>query len=473
MKSLLKNSQLGSQVLIGALLFSSTILAQVDPDPGGGFPPADPCDGSIWYDRVLNENAPTARSGFTGVKYGFQKVFYVNGDHTHSDFGRLMNIYGATYQNYGALNGNSTKVSRYSSPSDVIMVNSSVYFISESGYRLHSLTWGPSGWVESVVNNSSNASPNATTTGFGGCFDVNDANGRIYYNHTWSGSTEVSAIDGPYAWQVSALDASGSNSTGEIVKGGWGIYYRGDDFKLKLKAWDSGSGWYTASLGNGPELAYWSPLTYASGRVFYIDVNDKIRYIDENTGTTHAVLNASAPSPYTTGRSDMVASNNKLVYVGTDHRIHMMTYNAGVWTHKLLHPTAQVRDDTKMDFIDGRGIVYVGRYDSKIHELFTCEDAISFKKAPESTLQEETIELVSFTMYPNPAMDNVKIAIESDEPGTILIQNMTGQTIYQTNFGEGNYTETLDINDYVKGIYIVKLVSQSGEQIAIKKLVKN
>lgn len=78
-----------------------------------------------------------------------------------------------------------------------------------------------------------------------------------------------------------------------------------------------------------------------------------------------------------------------------------------------------------------------------------------------------------FTMFPNPAINEVNFEFEGKPRETLIfISNLEGKIIHQKEFG--SLTEpvafTMSINSWDKGIYIVSIVQ--GDESFVRKLVK-
>ena len=79
----------------------------------------------------------------------------------------------------------------------------------------------------------------------------------------------------------------------------------------------------------------------------------------------------------------------------------------------------------------------------------------------------DEIKEIVFNIYPNPAVNEIKISVEDNaQIDIITIYNQLGQKIMQEN----NVANKLDISGLPKGIYIIELVS--GASIVRKKLIK-
>jgi hypothetical protein len=78
------------------------------------------------------------------------------------------------------------------------------------------------------------------------------------------------------------------------------------------------------------------------------------------------------------------------------------------------------------------------------------------------------IEEISFSIYPNPAVNEINIFVEDiSQIDKVNIYNQLGQNLLQQN----NATSTIDISLLPKGIYIIELVS--GNSVVRKKMIKS
>lgn len=73
-------------------------------------------------------------------------------------------------------------------------------------------------------------------------------------------------------------------------------------------------------------------------------------------------------------------------------------------------------------------------------------------------------EQVSFLVYPNPAETEVQILVEGFQK--VELYSLTGQLIVESIYN------TLDISDLVSGVYVVKVVDQSGNSMTQRLVVK-
>jgi len=86
---------------------------------------------------------------------------------------------------------------------------------------------------------------------------------------------------------------------------------------------------------------------------------------------------------------------------------------------------------------------------------------------------EEKDLLTTLTVYPNPTNDKVNISFTIGKPQNIKIEilSLTGNTLFSellNNF-KGEYVKTLDVSNFAKGIYFLRLTDDSG--ITNKKII--
>jgi hypothetical protein len=79
-----------------------------------------------------------------------------------------------------------------------------------------------------------------------------------------------------------------------------------------------------------------------------------------------------------------------------------------------------------------------------------------------------------FTLYPNPAKNRISIKLDDNFQGNeninVVISDLIGNNLFSANFKGYDIPDEVDISLLPSGIYFVRI--QSGEQIAVKKLIK-
>ena len=82
----------------------------------------------------------------------------------------------------------------------------------------------------------------------------------------------------------------------------------------------------------------------------------------------------------------------------------------------------------------------------------------------------ETVNEMTFALYPNPANEEVTIdcsTINASSGSIVRIYNTIGELVYQTI--NNNTKSTIAISSFAKGIYTVVVENENGR--AVKKLV--
>lgn len=76
---------------------------------------------------------------------------------------------------------------------------------------------------------------------------------------------------------------------------------------------------------------------------------------------------------------------------------------------------------------------------------------------------------VSFNIYPNPAKDEITLMMYSSQVSTISIKNVLGQTFMQDKLQPNTQFTTIDVSNFISGVYYVEVIS--GGQRLVKQLV--
>lgn len=93
---------------------------------------------------------------------------------------------------------------------------------------------------------------------------------------------------------------------------------------------------------------------------------------------------------------------------------------------------------------------------------------------PDSTtgIEQERNDISLFSLYPNPAKNEVKISFETVRKGQISLTDITGKTLLTKSIGAGSKQVTLPLNNEGKalaeGIYFISI--QTDNQRVVKKL---
>ena len=81
----------------------------------------------------------------------------------------------------------------------------------------------------------------------------------------------------------------------------------------------------------------------------------------------------------------------------------------------------------------------------------------------------ESGETSSIQVYPNPATDRamLKFTSSNESEYTITLMEMTGNVVYTTSHHalQGDNNIELDLSRFAKGIYMIQLSGQGGQQM--------
>lgn len=86
-----------------------------------------------------------------------------------------------------------------------------------------------------------------------------------------------------------------------------------------------------------------------------------------------------------------------------------------------------------------------------------------------TTSNESPILESDINIYPNPAADEIQINFESlAGDASISIFDINGRIMYEESVeGQGNYHRQVQINNWAKGVYLVKI--ESGDSFEVRK----
>jgi hypothetical protein len=79
-------------------------------------------------------------------------------------------------------------------------------------------------------------------------------------------------------------------------------------------------------------------------------------------------------------------------------------------------------------------------------------------------------ETASANVYPNPSNGLVNVDFTSQNKGKIAVYNMIGEQVYEGDLSNGN--NKIDIQGKASGLYVYKILSETGDFISSGKLLK-
>jgi hypothetical protein len=100
--------------------------------------------------------------------------------------------------------------------------------------------------------------------------------------------------------------------------------------------------------------------------------------------------------------------------------------------------------------------------------LNTALGTVDSAYSKNTTLATTNVSAISFSMYPNPAKDQLHISLLENENGTVTIIDITGKTVMQVNISTQH--DVINLSSLSRGIYFVNVQTAAGN--TVKKLVK-
>jgi len=95
---------------------------------------------------------------------------------------------------------------------------------------------------------------------------------------------------------------------------------------------------------------------------------------------------------------------------------------------------------------------------------------VSYCKANSSINGEEPANDYVYSLFPNPATDQLQITNHQLQISGLMIYNVVGQLVLQSAIG--NEQTTISISSLTKGLYFVRLMGLNGHVISIERLIK-
>lgn len=149
---------------------------------------------------------------------------------------------------------------------------------------------------------------------------------------------------------------------------------------------------------------------------------------------------------------------NTDIALGVDNPKSTIVYNGCGFTDE----TVVSADFWFTPFTEAGSCTITGVYSNNCDEEITYTFNLSTGANP---LGIEKFEKAGFSMYPNPAKDNLTINFNGDLD--VVILNVTGQKVLSRSI---NGQETINISPLTNGLYFVKL--SAGKDVITKKFIK-
>ena len=302
----------------------------------------------------------------------------------------------------------------------------------------------------SLVYRSTNNGNNWTSTGYNVLYSnfvtfaiagsLLYAGGSIYQGLV----VQVSADNGSTWNPVNGGSISANNVYALALKG-----------TLLFAATDNGI--YKNTVGSNSWTAVSNGLTnliiksiYISGTTIYAGTQGGGIFKSTNDGAHWTEANSGIPL-YT--NITCFTSSGINIFAGSDHGVFSKTSMDSIWTSidSGLIDTSVTVLTASTNYL-WAGTSSQGVWRRQLTQIITGITEVS--------------ETSSFSIFPNPASDNINI--ETDQNVSIEILNMEGQIIKSIKQNKNNMS--IDISDYSRGMYLIKVKTDKG--ILIKKFVK-
>jgi|GEM_PF-1859196 len=87
--------------------------------------------------------------------------------------------------------------------------------------------------------------------------------------------------------------------------------------------------------------------------------------------------------------------------------------------------------------------------------------------------QESTTAAIGVQVYPNPVADYVSVELDSEvQGGSLLIKDVIGREMVNEKVSSGATQLVFNLNQWPPGTYTVVLLNQTGDRLALQKVIK-
>jgi hypothetical protein len=351
------------------------------------------------------------------------------------------------------------------------LADNTIFFVGID-YRIHSMKYNGSQWIESTldVNAPANVRPKSRVV-------MDQVTKTIFYIGTdnrvhsyWLNNNQydeatlnINAPQNVHSYSGLAIDNVGK------------VYFIGNDKKVHHYRYENG-GWIEAELYYlGPQnvrITYntISPLASADGKVFFIANDNKVHhYWYQNNHWNEAQMSNSAPANVESN-SDLVAnSHGKIFYTGTDNRIHHYWYGNNQWNEAAVngYGVAGLVDSGSRLASNNGNVFYQEHQGVPMVVHYGCNTQFfknSFDEEKDAKLKNNS----KFKIYPNPNSGIFSIDIDEINAGDYIdIYNSKGELMKKIDI-MSEFTFDVDIRGYASGLYII--VHHKGEQIVTSRI---
>ncbi|WP_431158397.1 VPS10 domain-containing protein [Winogradskyella poriferorum] len=336
---------------------------------------------------------------------------------------------------------------------------------------------------------------------------VDKNNTDIMYGTSQFGSFVKSNNGGNSVFGISQPDGKGGQSSWN-----WIVPFEQDPlvqntiycaFDQVYKSVDGGSNWTSISQNFGADVDHLKIAPTDSNKM-YLAINGTLWYTSNGgTNWTQSFLflggsqriNSIAVHPTDADKVAIATNNSSKVYVSTDGGVTFtdipwdlpnFSAQAVAWQDNGkdglyvgmnygVYYTDNDLGDTWIPFNNGLPNVRINELeintaDNKIYAA-TYGRGLWRSNVYEASLSVDEFKLTDFSLYPNPANDQVTLKWSKPEDVSVRVYNTLGKLVFYSKKLNIINGYNVDISNFEKGIYFVKLNSTYGE--LTKKLVIN
>jgi len=269
----------------------------------------------------------------------------------------------------------------------------------------------------------------------------------------------LSPVDGEYYEYCDMTDME--TITLEILNSGLTSIYTGDSlvagYSIDGAPFVVETIYLTSDLNVGEVLTVDFTQTFDFSAITVYQIETGFQYTPDMNSGNNSIIAQIEHAEYALDLEALNGGGDDTLFVGA----YPVTINAGTYTEYLWNTSETTASIS---------VSADGWYDCEIFNQINCYDFDSIYVTLSISTQELVTNEVEIQIYPNPANEFVNIVVSGSESTTLHVQliSIQGQLIKSVEYN-GIINEQLDVSDYAKGVYYMKLTS--GKNVNIEKIV--
>ena len=134
---------------------------------------------------------------------------------------------------------------------------------------------------------------------------------------------------------------------------------------------------------------------------------------------------------------------------------------------KIAGSDASTKSYTDLKPVAGKNYYRISQVDELNHRTSSEILMVDFQAAPTLSAQ------LNFTLYPNPTVAEIRVALKEKGPVKVNVYNLTGKLLAQKSFGTDDIVQ-LDVSTLLKGMHVLEVKSSiDNSLIGTSKFTKN